>query len=74
MGRILDTVVVSHAIVMGMTCEELGRRINMGLLRFYYALKGPIALPPRLLHHGAIKMNGRPHAPLCPLAQAVVAS
>jgi hypothetical protein len=29
--NILDTVVISHAVV-GASCEELGRHVNMGLL------------------------------------------
>jgi hypothetical protein len=32
MGLILDIVIVSRAVV-GTSCEELGRRVNMGLLR-----------------------------------------
>jgi hypothetical protein len=31
-GPILDTVVVSHAVIAGIMCEELGRHVNMDLL------------------------------------------
>jgi hypothetical protein len=40
-GPVLDTTIVSCAIV-GVLCEELGRRVNMGLLRPFTApSKGP---------------------------------
>jgi hypothetical protein len=31
MGTILDIVVVSRAVIVGTTCEESGRHVNMGL-------------------------------------------
>jgi hypothetical protein len=31
-GPILDTVVITYAIIVGASCEELGRCVNVGLL------------------------------------------
>jgi hypothetical protein len=38
MGPILDTIVVSHAVVVGVMCEEAGRHVNMGLLHLLLCL------------------------------------
>jgi hypothetical protein len=41
-GPILDTIVVSHAVVVGTSCEESERHVNMGSLRLLLHLeKGP---------------------------------
>jgi hypothetical protein len=69
MEPILDTVIISR-VVVGTSCEELRRRVNMGLLRLVRA------------HHFAssvvtqwgYKAGGRPCTHLCPLAQTLVAS
>jgi hypothetical protein len=45
-GPILDIVVVSRDVV-GMMCEESGRRVNV-YNAFYCVLQGSVALPPRL--------------------------
>jgi hypothetical protein len=45
-GPILDIVVVFRNVV-GMMCEESGRRANV-YNAFYYVLQGSVALPPRL--------------------------
>jgi hypothetical protein len=46
MGPILDTVVISCDL-MGMMCEESGRRVNI-YNTIYCVLQGSVALPRRL--------------------------
>jgi hypothetical protein len=38
MRHILDTIVVSHDVVVGVMCEELGGRVNIGLMRLLLCL------------------------------------
>jgi hypothetical protein len=68
MGLVLDTVVVSHAIV-GISCEESGRRVNMGLLQLARAHCFTSVVTPQ-----SYKVGGLPCASLRPLAQAPIAS
>jgi hypothetical protein len=37
-GPILDTIVISRVVVVGMMCEEFGRHIHMGLLHLLLCL------------------------------------
>jgi hypothetical protein len=37
-GPVLDTVVISHDVIVGMVCEESGRHVNIGLLHLLLCL------------------------------------
>jgi hypothetical protein len=62
MGPILDTVVVSHDVEC-MSYKELGDASAHFYCAFLWHLRNLAALPPRLLHHGAIKLAVAPAQP-----------
>jgi hypothetical protein len=73
MGPILDMVVISRD-VEGALCEESRWCINSCLLPLFIAPARAAALPPRLLHHGAIKLVVAPTHNLCPLVRSPIFS
>jgi hypothetical protein len=73
MGPILDMIVVSCAVV-GTSCEELGRRVNMGLLRCFTAPIRAHHFASSIVTPSGYKADGHPCTHLRPLAKTPVAS
>jgi hypothetical protein len=72
-GPILDTVVVSHAVV-GASCEESERRVNMGLLHPFTVRVRTYYFSSSVVRPQGYKVGGHPCPHLCPLAQTPIAS
>jgi hypothetical protein len=67
-------MIAIYRVVVGASCEELERHVNMDLLH-------PFTMPIRACHfaslivtHQGYKAGGRPCAHICPLARTLIAS